>query len=406
MKYEDFIDEHYKPKKTDLICKFRLKAKGFTFEKAAGGVSAESTIGTWTELTTEKEYMRKLAGIVFELKNPYFSVAYPIELFEEGNMPNMLSGIAGNLFGLKEIDKVRLEDIIFPKKLAKSFKGPKYGINGVRKITRVKNRPLVGTIVKPKLGLNFKDHAKVAYDAWFGGCDVVKDDENLSSQSFNRFEPRLKETLRLKRKAEKETGEFKAYMINVTASGNEMIRRARLVEDSGNEYMMVDILTVGWAALQDLRDLNVNLVMHAHRAGHAALTKDKEHGISMPVLAKCSRLIGVDQLHVGTAVGKMSEGKSDVLENIKACKEELYGIKKVMPVASGGLHPGHVEDLYKIFGKDFIAQAGGGIHGHPQGTVKGAMAMRQAMDAVVQGYTLKEYAKKHKELAIALEKWK
>ncbi len=134
---------------------------------------------------------------------------------------------------------------------------------------------MVGTIIKPKLGLNTKDHAKVAYDAWSGGCDIVKDDENLSSQKFNPFEDRLTQTLESRDKAQEETGERKVYMINITAETNLMLKRAEEVINQGGEYVMVDILTCGWSALQTLRDQNFKLVIHAHRAGHAAFTKNQ-----------------------------------------------------------------------------------------------------------------------------------
>jgi ribulose-bisphosphate carboxylase large chain len=140
---------------------------------------------------------------------------------------------------------------------------------------------------------------------------------------------------------------------------------------------MVDILTVGFSALQTLRNQDFNLVIHAHRAGHAAMTKDSKHGIAMPVLARLARVIGVDQLHVGAAIGKMSEGREEVEKNTETLKEGLGEMKKVFPVASGGVYPRLVPDLIEFFGNDFICQAGGGIHGHPDGTVNGAMAMRQ-----------------------------
>jgi len=408
MRYEDYVNLSYKPEKDDLICNFYVEADNLL--RASGAVAAESSIGTWTEVGTEKTYMKNLAAKVFEIKklskrSALIKIAYPIELFEPGNMPNILSSIAGNIFGMKEIRWLKLNEIVFPEKLVKSFKGPKYGIEGIRKIVKVKDRPLIGTIVKPKLGLNSKDHAETAYKAWIGGCDIVKDDENLASQSFNKFEERLKLTFKMKEKAEKETGEKKIYMINVTAETNEMLKRAKLVEDYGNEYVMVDIITTGWSALQTLRNCNFNLVLHAHRAGHAAIDRNPKHGISMKVIARLTRIIGLDQLHVGTIVGKMYEKKEDVLENRKVLIEEFYGLKKVMPVASGGLNPLHVPFLYKTFGKDVVLQFGGGIHGHPSGTFEGAKAVRQALDAVLQGISLKEYAKKHPELKKAIEIW-
>jgi ribulose-bisphosphate carboxylase large chain len=250
------------------------------------------------------------------------------------------------------------------------------------------------------------DHAKVAYDAWYGGCDVVKDDENLSSQKFNPFTERLVQTLEARDKAESETGERKVYMINVTAETEVMLKRAQEVVDQGGRYAMVDILTVGWAGLQTLRDQNFKLVLHAHRAGHAAFTKNPLHGIAMKPIAAVARAIGIDQLHVGTVVGKMSETKPEVLENIQACKGEMGSLKPVLPVASGGLYPQLVPDLLAIFGNDVVLQAGGGVHGHPDGTVAGAKAMRQAVDAVLEGKTLAQYAESHGELAVALKHWK
>ena len=205
-------------------------------------------------------------------------------------------------------------------------------------------------------------------------------------------------------------------MPNVTAETNKMLRRADFVKKHGGTYVMVDVLTCGWSSLQTLRN-STKLVIHAHRAGHAALTRNRYHGISMLTIAKLCRLIGVDQLHIGTIVGKMEGGKEiidieneiaemNVKEHDKVLKQHWFGMRSVFPVASGGLHPGHVPKLIEYFGKDVIIQMGGGIHGHPKGTAAGAKAARQAIDAAVQGKSLAEYAKTHKELKQALEKWK
>jgi ribulose-bisphosphate carboxylase large chain len=406
LKYIDFVDLKYKPAETDLICTFYVEPDGISLKEAAGGVAAESSIGTWTELTTAEPYVARLAARVFSIEGNALKIAYPIELFEQGNMPNILSSVAGNVFGLKALKNLRLNDIELPAELVKSFKGPRFGIEGIRNLLKVAERPLVGTIIKPKLGLKTADHAKVAYDAWAGGCDIVKDDENLSSQRFNPFEERIVKTLENRDKAESETGEHKVYMANITAETETMLKRAEYVLNHGGEYVMVDILTCGFSALQTLRDQNFKLVIHAHRAGHAAFTKDQKHGIAMRAIAKVARIIGVDQLHVGTVVGKMSETKEEVLENIAALKTEMAGIKPVLPVASGGLHPKLVPALMATFGKDFVIQAGGGIHGHTDGTFAGATAMRQAVDATLKGISLKEYAKTHKELRVAMQLWK
>ncbi len=405
MKYLDFVDLNHKPENSDVICVFHVEPQGMSIEEAAGAVAAESSIGTWTELTTTKSYVEKLAAHVVSIDGNTVKVAYPIGLFEPGNMSNILSSISGNVFGLKTIKNLRLEDADFPQEIARSFKGPKFGVEGVRNLLEVYDRPLVGTIIKPKLGLKTADHAQVAYEAWVGGCDMVKDDENLSSQAFNPFENRVTRTLEKRNKAEDETGEKKVYMVNITAETKEMLKRAQFVVDHGGEYVMVDILTCGFAALQTIREQDLDLVIHAHRAGHAAFTKNRKHGVSMKVIAKVARIIGVDQLHAGTVVGKMAETRNEVIENCEALKTKMGGLKQVMPVASGGLHPRLVPALIKLFGKDLVIQAGGGIHGHPDGTLAGAKAMRQAVDATLSGMTLDKYAQDHRELKLALQTW-
>lgn len=406
MRYMDFVDLGYEPDETDLICAFRIEPDGISIEEAAGGVAAESSIGTWTELGTEKPYVKRLAARVFRIEGNLVEIAYPIELFEPGNMPNILSGIAGNVFGLRALRNLRLNDVRFPRKLLEGFKGPRYGIDGIRELLRVRNRPLVGTIIKPKLGLRAEDHAQVAYEAWIGGCDIVKDDENLSGQAFNPFEDRVIRTLEARDRAEGETGERKVYMVNITADAGRMLERAEFVLGHGGEYVMVDVLTCGFAALQTLRERDLGLVIHAHRAGHAALTRNPRHGISMRVLAKALRAVGVDQLHIGTVVGKMFESKEEVAENLEASKGEMGHLKPVMPVASGGLHPALVPAIIDFFGIDVVIQAGGGIHGHPNGTVEGARAMRQAIEAAIEGIPLAEYARDRGELRAALEAWR
>jgi len=420
MAYAGYTDIGYKPKRDDLVAEFRIApAPGMGMREAAEAIAAESSIGTWTDVSTSKPYVMKLAARVFEISGSRVKIAYPIQLFEPDNVPQILSSVAGNVFGMKAVDALRLEDINLPDMIVKSFKGPRFGIHWIRKMLGVPKRPLVGTIVKPKLGLRTTDHAKVAYDAWAGGCDMVKEDENLSNQSFNPFGKRVVQTLRARDNAEKRTGERKVYMPNVTAEANEMVKRAKFVKRQGGEYIMVDIITVGWAGLQTLMEADLGLVVHAHRAMHAAMTRSPAHGISMLVIAKLARLIGVDQIHIGTVVGKMEGGSTEVGEieqeieermilphkKAHALGEEWMHIKPCMAVCSGGLHPGHVPKLMEMLGRDIVIQMGGGIHGHPKGTKSGAAAARQAVDAVMNGIPLAGYAKMHKELADAIGKW-
>ncbi len=418
--YKSFINLKYNPKKTDVICQFKVTpAKGFEFRDFASMVAGESSVGTWTEVQTmNKKIGKTLTPYVFyiDAKNKRIRIAYPIELFELGNLPEIMSSIGGNIYGMKSAKGLRWEDVNLPEKMLKSFKGPRFGIAGIRKMLKVKVRPLVGTIVKPKVGLTEKQHAQVAYESWIGGCDIVKDDENLTSQNFNKFKKRFLLTNKLRKKAEKQTGEKKAYLINCTAETKEMLKRIKFVEDNAGNYIMLDIITLGWAALQTARNFT-KLPIHAHRAGHAMFDRNPEHGMSMEVIAQLARMIGVDTLHIGTAYGKMTGGKKEVLhiekemesQFTKKTKENLsqkwYNVKPVFGVASGGVYPGIVDKIIKFMGNDIVIQAGGGIHGHPFGTEAGAIAMRQAVDATLKKIPLKEYSKTHVELEEALEKW-
>jgi len=418
-----YIDLNYKPSESDLVCLFYMEpSEGVTFEKAAEHVTGESSIGTWTDVGTMKPEIRdRLQPHVFYLsENDHtMKIAYPLELFEADNVPQILSSVAGNIYGMKAIENLRLLDFTLPEGVIKSFKGPAFGIQGIRKILGVKERPLVGTIIKPKVGLQPDEHAQVALESWIGGCDIVKDDENLTNQKFNPFEERIAKTIDAREKAESQTGETKIYMPNVTAETNEMLKRMEYVKSQGGRYIMLDVITLGFSALQTARERaeKLGLVIHAHRAMHAAFTRNKKHGITMLALAKLYRLIGMDQLHIGTAVGKMEGPVMEVMsirdemvfdevgETDGRLSQKWFGRKPVFPVCSGGLHAGHIPALMNIMKKDVIIQAGGGVHGHPDGTISGAKSLRQAVDAVMSGVSLQDYATKHIELMKALDKF-
>ncbi|MEW6329779.1 MAG: RuBisCO large subunit C-terminal-like domain-containing protein, partial [Candidatus Micrarchaeota archaeon] len=319
----------------------------------------------------------------------------------------LLSDIAGNIFGMSEIRKLKLLDFELPRAYVRGFRGPAFGIEGVRKIigTEKSKRPHVGTIVKPKVGLNPQETAEVAYDAWAGGIDFVKDDENLTNQKFCPFEERVMRVMEARDKAQSETGEKKMYAANITAETNEMLRRAEFVGEHGGNCIMVDIITAGFAGLQSVREADFGMVIHAHRAMYAALARDERMGISMLALGKLARLAGVDQLHIGAIFGKMHGEAKEVLDIKDAIERGWFGMKPVFSVASGGLSPLEVANVIRTMGKNVIIQAGGGVHGHPDGTRAGARAMRQAVDAAVKGINIREHAKTHRELARALEKW-
>jgi ribulose-bisphosphate carboxylase large chain len=285
------------------------------------------------------------------------------------------------------------------------FDGPAYGINGIRKIMEIEDRPLLGTIIKPKVGLSPDEHAKVAFDAWVGGVDVVKDDENLSDQNFNPFEPRILKTLMMRKKAEDITGQKKVYVANITGKVRDMEERAKFVKVQGGRVAMMDIVTAGFSGVQHIRDQNYGLILHGHRAMHGAFTHSPKHGIAMLPLAKIARLAGIDQLHTGTVIGKMRGGAEEVGEINHCMRRKWHDIKSTLPIASGGVHPGLVPEMIRLIGKDVIINMGGGIHGHPDGIRSGAKAARQAVRAALKGVELREYSKDNSELAQALKKW-
>nr|VDD88794.1 RuBisCO long chain, Form III-b [uncultured archaeon] len=422
--YLKFVDLNYKPGKDDLICLFYFEpAPGMSTKEAIGRIAAESSNGTWseTQLGTLPHIM-KIRARAFKIKGNYVHVAYPLDLFELGSIPQLLSSVAGNIFGMKAMKNLRLMDITFPKKYVQSFKGPQFGIEGIRKFMKIYNRPLTATVPKPKVGMTTEEHAKVGYEAWVGGVDLLKDDENLTDQNFNKFDARVKLCAKMRDKAEKETGEKKDYLINVTAETNEMLRRAKLAHDYGFKYIMADIVTTGFAGLQTLRNFteDTKQAIHAHRAMHATFTRNPKHGLSMLFLAKLARLVGVDNLHIGTVIGKLVGTKDEVLMLEHEIEHQLepdfkthehilcqdwYNLKSVLATSSGGLHPGLIPQIIKMLGKDICVQLGGGIHGHPNGTRIGAKALRQAIEATMKRIPLKEYSKSHKELETALQKW-
>jgi len=418
IRYSDFLDLKYKPGRNDLICLFRITpAKGFSMREAAARVASESSNGTWTGLSVP-DHIKSLSAKCYQIKGDHAWIAYPIDLFEHGNMPQVVSSIMGNIFGMKAVDGLRLEDVSWPKQLVKSFKGPQFGVKGIRRILNVKSRPITATVPKPKTGYYPDEHASVGFKAWTGGVDLLKDDENLSSQSFNPFEKRLAKSIEVMRKAEKETGERKGYLVNVTAETNEMLRRARLVKESGNKFLMVDLLTVGWAGLQTLRDecQKLGLAIHAHRAFHSTFDRNPKHGVSMKVIVEMARIIGTDTIHIG-GLGKLVGDRKEVSDNYLKCisssnkpgpevlVQDWFKVKSLLPCCSGGLHPGIIGRLIKLLSNDILIQAGGGIHGHPQGTHFGAIALRQALEALQEGVPLSSYAKTHEPLRLALDKW-
>lgn len=435
---ENYVLVQYKIELADGIDKS-------VFPDAAASVAAESSTGTWTKVDAGPDSgigtANSYKAVIYDLdaQNCMFKVAYKTDLFEADNMSGFLAGPVGNIGGMKMIRGIRIFDIRFPKKMVDAFPGPRYGIDGVRDLLahdeKQRKMPVLGTVFKPKVGRNAQEQAGAARRMWLAGdgsYDFVKDDENLTSLVFNKFDDRVKTVHTVQKEVETKTGKKKLYLCNLTHSSiDEMIRRANLIKENGGRCMMIDVVVTGFAAVHSMRLKNPELVIHAHRAMHAFITRESGSGISgtgelrgfsvsMIVLAKIYRLLGVDSLHSGSPKAKMEDyGESE--EIAKMLRDDVtqpnpkfhtlgqnwFGKKRVWPVASGGLHPGVMDKVVAKLGADCYIQLGGGVLGHPEGVERGVEAALEARNAIVDGTSVKDYADRNPNsaLAAAIKYW-
>ncbi len=391
-----------------VICDYRVTTE-MPMEKAANAIAAEQSTGTWTDLTTTtSKIVENYGAKVLSIDGNLTRIAFPVEDFsiDIGGVPQILSVIAGNLFGLESVSKLRLEDVFFPKAIQEMYRGPKFGVDGMRKLLDRPDKPLVGTIVKPKIGLSPKDTAEYVYEAGAGGLTNSKDDETLTNQKFCPIEDRTVAVAEALDRLESE-GHKMMHAINVSTNGDRIVELAEKVQSWGAKELMVDVITCGFGAVQALaEDPSIKVPIHVHRTMHGAFTRDPLHGIAMLPITKLVRMCGGDALHIGTlGVGKMSGDPKADLSNLNACLDSTGGYRTVMPVLSGGVYPGMIGRMVQIAGKNVQVQAGGGVSGHPGGVRKGAMAMCQAIDAAFLDIPVTEYAKDNAELNEALIKW-
>jgi ribulose-bisphosphate carboxylase large chain len=405
-----YWEPDYVPKETDVLCLFRITPQdGVDPVEAAAAVAGESSTATWTVVWTDRltacdSYRAKAYKVEPVPNNPgqYFAwVAYDLILFEEGSIANMTASLIGNVFSFKPLKAARLEDIRIPVAYVKTFKGPPTGLIVERERLDKFGRPLLGATTKPKLGLSARNYGRVIYEGLKGGLDFMKDDENINSQPFMHWRDRFLYVMDGVNKASAATGEVKGSYLNVTAATmEEMYERAEFAKDLGSVVVMVD-LVIGWTAIQSMANWcrKNDMVMHMHRAGHGTYTRQKNHGVSFRVMAKWLRLAGCDHLHTGTAVGKLEGDPMTVQGYYNVCRDsythtdlprglffdqDWADTKKVMPVASGGIHAGQMHLLLDLFGDDVILQFGGGTIGHPAGIQAGGVANRVALEAMVK----------------------
>jgi len=411
-----YWDADYVPVDTDVLAMFRMTPqKGVDPEECAAAVAGESSTATWTVVWTDRltacEMYRAKAYRVDLVPNTgpgtdneaqYFAyIAYDIDLFEGDSIANLTASIIGNVFGMKAVKALRLEDMRIPVAYLKTFQGPATGVVVERERMDKFGRPLLGATTKPKLGLSGRNYGRVVYEALKGGLDFMKDDENINSQSFMHWRDRFLYCMDAVNKASAATGEVKGHYMNVTAGTvEEMIERAEFAKELGSIIVMID-LVIGYSAIQTMAKwARANdMILHLHRAGNSTYSRQKNHGMAFRVICKWMRMAGVDHIHAGTVVGKlegdpmMIRGYYDTLLDVHTpiqlekgifFEQDWASLNRCMPVASGGIHAGQMHQLLTYLGHDVVLQFGGGTIGHPDGIQAGAIANRTALEVMVQ----------------------
>jgi 2,3-diketo-5-methylthiopentyl-1-phosphate enolase len=374
-------------------------------------LALEGSTASWMDVVEETPEVRerlssKVLGY-YEVpategtKKAIVQLAFPTAAWEENvNVPMMLLSISGNIFAF--CDKVRMLDVYIPKSVAARFNGPKFGIEGVRDLLGVHDRPLCLQIIKPKMGMTPEETAAQTYQSALGGADLCKDDEMCSELANCSFDDRLAAVLQALEKAEQETGEKTLYMVSVTDEVDRIQEKARRAVRAGATGLLV-AYPVGLSALKVLADdpeINVPILWHvSHMLGMLPT-------MSFTVLAKLARLCGADMLLTPSLWSSLQVcSVEEELRTSQTLRAPFYGIKRAWPMPAAGMYPGLAEVLIQEHGLDFVVPAGGGMLGHPLGYRAGAMAWRQAFDAVLSGKSLQEAAQEHAEFRAAAETW-
>nr|BBA19105.1 ribulose-1,5-bisphosphate carboxylase/oxygenase large subunit [Pyropia suborbiculata] len=439
-----YWDADYVIKETDILALFRITPQpGVDPIEASAAIAGESSTATWTvvwtDLLTACDLYRAKAYRVDPVPNvadQYFAyIAYDIDLFEEGSIANLTASIIGNVFGFKAVKALRLEDMRMPVAYLKTFQGPATGLIVERERMDKFGRPFLGATVKPKLGLSGKNYGRVVYEGLKGGLDFLKDDENINSQPFMRWRERFLYSMEGVNKASAAAGEVKGHYLNVTAATMEdMYERAEFSKEVGSIICMID-LVIGYTAIQSMAiwARKHDMILHLHRAGNSTYSRQKNHGMNFRVICKWMRMAGVDHIHAGTVVGKLEgdplmikgfyntllESETDInLPQGLFFAQNWASLRKVVPVASGGIHAGQMHQLLDYLGDDVVLQFGGGTIGHPDGIQAGATANRVALESMVMARNegrnyvaegpqiLRDAAKTCGPLQTALDLWK
>ncbi|TAH74812.1 MAG: transcriptional regulator [Anaerolineaceae bacterium] len=403
-----------------IVATYYIKIdKDVDIVKKASSLAVGQTIGTWvpvpgiTDVLRER-YMGKVIQIydipaidlstqINEEERQYLiQIAYPTVNFT-ADFPLLITALLGN--DASTSAQVKLLDIEFPKVFAESFIGPRYGIEGIRRITGVEDRPLLLNMIKPCTGLTPEEGARIFYDTALGEVDMIKDDELLGSPSYSKAYDRVKAFKKAAEAAYEKTGRKVLYLANVTDGSFTIMDTVRKVIEAGAEAIMVNFAAVGYSMLTQIAR-TVDVPILAHCAGAGMFYEGTQSGMSSTLaVGKLTRLAGADTVMVNTPYGGYPMLHQKYMQIMGQLTLPLYNIRPTMPSIGGGVHPGMVEKYMKELGNDIILAAGGAVQGHPMGAASGANAMMQAIKAVMAGVSLELAAKENEELSAALKLW-
>jgi ribulose-bisphosphate carboxylase large chain len=398
----------------------------FAPEKAAAVLAGEQSSGTFVAVPGETEELKQrfaarvesveLLETVNEPAIPgatsatgkynraIVKVSWSIENFGY-NLPVMVSTLQGNLYEITQFTGLKLMDIELSASFGNHYSGPAFGIGGCRKLTGVNDRPLIGTIIKPSIGLSVQQTADMVKTLAEAGIDFIKDDELLSSSANSNFNDRVDGVMKVINTHADKTGKKVMYAFNISGEMDEMLRRYETIVRSRGTCAMVSINSVGLSATKKICDQK-QLAIHAHRNGWGMLTRHPLLGIDFKAYQKLWRLAGVDQLHVNGIQNKFWESDDSVVNSIEACLKPMYNHISVLPVVSSGQWGGQAFETYRRTKTvDLLYMAGGGIMAHPMGAAAGVVALQQAWKAAVDGLSLEEAAKQYPEFKKSVEKF-
>jgi len=389
-----------------IIGTYQVRIKTSSIEKLALAIADEQTTGTWIKVGADSadkkiKFGAKVVSIyeVPEDLPPMYiiQIAFPMANIGE-SLPMMLTTVFGNI---SASGMVKLIDCAFPKKYVEKFQGPKFGVQGIRDLLGVQDRPLLNAMIKPNIGWTPDEGAEIFYSAAKGGVDIIKDDELLpADEIFCPLKDRVTRFMEKEKKVFEETGEHTLYAVNVTDSIDKIKDNAYRAIEYGANCIMLNAYTSGHGALKMLADdPNINVPILAHVDFVGAYASSTYTGIAAPlVIGKITRLAGGDFQINGHPWGKFPIPYKIFYRSFKFFTQPWWNIKPMMYACSGGTTQLVVKNCIDALGTDIILAAGGGVHGHPDGSEAGARSMRQAIDAAINGIDLMEYAKEHKEL--------